>query len=64
MSDYQEDGKTGFFWAARQQTGSTILYALIAMGCLYDTLSGFGSALTLQANLTTLWRQKMCYANP
>lgn len=33
---------------------SQFFYALIAMGCLYGCFIGFGSAITLQANLTAL----------
>ena len=29
-------------------------YALVAMGCLYGCFIGFGSVITLQANLTAL----------
>ena len=33
---------------------SQFFYALIAMACLYGCFIGFGSAITLQANLTPL----------
>ena len=33
---------------------SQFFYALIAIGCLYGSFIGFGSAITLQANLTAL----------
>lgn len=33
---------------------SQFFYALVAMGCLYGCFIGFGSAITLQANLTAL----------
>ena len=33
---------------------SQFFYALIAMACLYGCFIGFGSAITLQANLTAL----------
>lgn len=47
-------------WSGKSLGGKTIdgnsqfFYALVAMGCLYGCFIGFGSVITLQANLTAL----------
>ena len=38
-------------------------YALIAMTCLYGCFIGFGSAITLQANLTALAARRLRHSN-
>ncbi len=54
MSDYQEMVKQVSLGGKTTDGNSQFFYALIAMGCLYGCFIGFGSALTLQANLTAL----------
>lgn len=54
MSDYQDMVEQVSLGGKTTDGNSQFFYALIAMGCLYGCFIGFGSALTLQANLTAL----------
>lgn len=54
MSDYQELVQQVSLGGRTTNGNAQFFYALIAMTCMYGCFIGFGSALTLQANLTAL----------
>lgn len=54
MGDYQEMVKQVSLGGKTTNGNSQFFYALIAMACLYGCFIGYGSALSLKANLTAL----------
>lgn len=54
MSDYREMVKQVSLGGKTTDGNAQFFYALIAMACMYGCFIGFGAALSLQANLTTL----------
>ncbi len=54
MSDYREMVKQVSLGGKTTDGNPQFFYALIAMACMYGCFIGFGAALSLQANLTTL----------
>lgn len=54
MSDYQELVEQVSLGGRTTNGNMQFFYALVAMACMYGAFIGFGAALTLQANLTSL----------
>lgn len=54
MSEYSELVQQVSLGGKTTDGNAQFFYALIAMACLYGAFIGFGSAITLQANLTAL----------
>lgn len=54
MSDYKELVEQVSLGGKTTDGNMQFFYALVAMACMYGTFIGFGVAITLQANLTSL----------
>ena len=54
MNNYESLVKQVSLGGKTTNTIATFFYALIAMACMYGAFSGFGSAIWMQANLTSL----------